>query len=187
MMKVFSSLIIFYVFYFSLISEVPTSTPSRAASMLVTAKVNIFKTEPTIRHTKYVGNSSLLSTLDVRVKILPGTFNLTGADLWKVNLWGSLTPSGDGAKIGYIDQVLDDKQAASPLITENTNEIIRFKFKNTDVTFDFAQDICSTFNYVCARFTKFDLNDPRYDLIGVKRSGKPRSSNLVGCTKLEDC
>ena len=155
--------------------------------MVTSAEVNIFKTESTIRHTKYAGNSSLILTLDVRVKILPGTFNLTGADLWKVNVWGSLTPSGDGAKVGYIDQALDDKQAASPLITKDTNEIIRFKIKNADVTFDFTHNVCSTFNYVCARVAKFDSNDPRYNLFGVKRNGKPRSSNLIGCTKLEDC
>ena len=156
-------------------------------TMVTAAMLNIFKTEPRIRHTEFVGNSSLLLTLDVRVKILPGTFNLTGTDLWKVNLWGSLAASGDGTKIGYIDQALDDEQAASPLLTRDTNEIIRFKFKNVDATFDFAQDVCSTFNYICAHFTKYNSNDPRYDLFGVKRNRKSKSSNLIGCSKVEGC
>ena len=174
---------IFLNLYLTPFSEAPA--PSTTASMTIAAKMNILKTGARIRHTEYVGNSSLFFTLNVWVKILPRTFNLTGADLWKVNLWGSLTPSGDGAMLGYIDQALDDKQAASPLIS--SNETITFRFKKLSFTFEFTQDACSTFNYVCARFAKFDSNDPRFDIIGVKRNGKPKPSNLIGCTKLEDC
>ena len=157
--------------------------PSAAASMLNAPLIKVYRTEARVVHMKYINSKTLLLKLDIRVKIFPGTFNVTGTNMWKVSLWGSKSWTGKGTKVGfYEEQALDDKQASTPLITPDT-DVIRFKFTNIEVTYHIPQRaVCINVNYICVRFAQIDSNDPGYKVVGVsKRTGNLKSSNLIGC------
>ncbi|XP_072046634.1 uncharacterized protein [Amphiura filiformis] len=159
-----------------------------ALGQILTSKsiIRVCNTEPRIQQTKRLGDTHWTLTLDIRLKILPGSFKVTGTNLWKMSLWGSSEPVDNEDKFGFKDQVLNDTQASLPLIANETDNIIRFKFKA--VTFNLhGTDACSDIEFICARIGKVDLKDPRYKLIGVKRNGKQRPSNLIGCARLDGC
>ncbi|XP_072042842.1 uncharacterized protein [Amphiura filiformis] len=159
-----------------------------ALGQILTSKsiIRVFKTEPRILQTKRLDDTHWTLTLDIRLKILPGSFKVTGTNLWKMNLWGSSEAVDNEDKFGFKEQVLNETHASLPLIANETDNIIRFKFK--DVMFNLhGTDACSGIEFICARIGKVDLKDPRYKLIGVKRNGKQRPSNLLGCGRLDEC
>ena len=143
--------------------------------MLNTTLVKIYRMETRVVHLKYANSKTLLLKLDIRVKIFPGTFNVTGTDLWKVSLWEAHHGLVTGSSWFYEEQALDDKQAATPLVT-TTTDVIRLKFTNIDVIYHIPpRAVCINVNYICARFAQVDSNDPRYKVVGVsKTNGKAK-------------
>ncbi len=151
------------------------------------AIIGVFKTEPRIQTTKHFEKSHWIITFDIRLKILPGSYNLTGNNFWKLNLWGTTdTLNSNMDKFGFTEQALSKAQASLSLVANETADIIRFKFKDVMFRLDVADDECFKIKLICARIGQLD-SKAGYKLIGVRRNGKSKPSNLSGCTALDIC
>ena len=123
---------------------------------------------------------SAQNQLDVDVEIVYDQFSddVTGNNMWRLELWTSPKPDGSGTRIVNLDQALTVDQSSKDLLKPYP-----LSFTNIRVNLDMRGNRCTYVRYVCARLS----NDPRghrqsnFDLVAESTSGQ----GLTGCAKTQ--
>lgn len=101
------------------------------------------------------------------------TDEVSGSDLWQVNLWFSKGSDGTGSSSDAVVDVLTPEQASQPV------NFRRFQFEDLEITADLTPVLqgCGKYRYICAQIRRDDPN-PTYKLLGKDRSA------AVGCAEV---
>ncbi|XP_072021184.1 uncharacterized protein [Amphiura filiformis] len=115
--------------------------------------------------------------LDIDIEIVYNrrSDEVTGTNLWRLELWSSPKPDGSGTRLVSLDQALTDAQMGKALVRPYP-----FEFTNVRMNLDMRGNRCSYARYICARLTNepFRHLEPEFDL-----TGEPNYRALTGCTK----
>ncbi len=115
--------------------------------------------------------------LDIDVEIIYNqrSDEVSGSNLWRLELWTSPKPDGSGTRLVSINQALTEAQSGKALVRPYP-----FGFTNVRMSLDMRGNRCSYARYICARLTNAPYShlEPDFDL-----AGEPNYSALQGCTK----
>lgn len=96
-------------------------------------------------------------TIDATIDMEPYSRGVSGACLWKVNMFGSRNNDGSGARQPLSSQILDSYEAAIPLSPGGP-----LYFENLQADFDVSQLGCGEIGYLCLEFTQCDTPNPDF-------------------------
>ncbi|KAJ8036239.1 hypothetical protein HOLleu_20155 [Holothuria leucospilota] len=99
----------------------------------------------------------------------PRTDQVSGSNLWQMDLWFSKAKDGAGSSSDGVTNVLSASQASKPVNFRN------FVFNDLEITADLSTGSgCGKYRFICAQIRR-DEPEPNYKLLGKVRSA------TVGC------
>ena len=117
--------------------------------------------------------------LDIDVEIVydQRSDQVTGSDLWRLELWTSPRPDGSGTRLASLNQALDATQRGKALVRPYP-----MSFTNVRMNLDMRGNRCSYARYICARLSNdvYSTADTDFDL-----TGEPNHQALTGCTRTQ--
>lgn len=117
------------------------------------------------------GKQSNLVSFNLIAQPSPQSGGVQGYDLWDLNVFGSLSPVGDGERIQQVSQVLAPSQRNTPLIPPNS-----LNFGRVQHYFDMTGVECTDIKYLCAELVKSSRPNPDFDFEAI-----PDERVLVDC------
>ncbi|XP_071941984.1 uncharacterized protein [Antedon mediterranea] len=99
--------------------------------------------------------------------------NILGADLWSLQVWGSLKANGGGPKLSYSTNALRMAQRSQDLILDQP-----FVFTDVIVVLDMSDKTCKQLKFVCVMFEKSE--NPPFEF----EFNKTHSKANVKCQRL---
>lgn len=96
-------------------------------------------------------------TIDATIDMEPYSRGVSGACLWKVNMFGSRNMDGSGTREPLSTQILNSYEAAIPLSPGGP-----LHFEDLRADFDISQLGCGEIGYLCLEFTQCDSPSPDF-------------------------
>ncbi|XP_030828654.1 uncharacterized protein LOC575485 isoform X1 [Strongylocentrotus purpuratus] len=89
--------------------------------------------------------------LNVDLSTLPESGPADGDGLWRIGVFGSPSPDGEGPRLGYVRQILDRAESSTPADGEGAP----LELNNLEAEFDLSQIGCdSEYRFLCLEFSK---------------------------------
>lgn len=89
--------------------------------------------------------------LNVDLSTLPESGPADGDGLWRIGVFGSPSPEGEGPRLGYVRQILDRAESSTPADGEGAP----LELNNLEAEFDLSQIGCdSEYRFLCLEFSK---------------------------------
>ncbi|XP_071822533.1 uncharacterized protein [Apostichopus japonicus] len=120
-------------------------------------------------------------TLNVTVNLREDTRDISGARLWRLGLFGSMSQNGTGQKFDEVYQVLSDEGMSKPVINQMPVEFGTFTTQFEIGTIGCVEGL----DYVCIELTKNADPEPDYVML-IERNGGFDAKSLVSC-KPQEC
>lgn len=95
--------------------------------------------------------------IDVDVPTTPESRDTRGSELWRLGMFTSRNPQGEGPRSNYQTQLLDPYYRAQPLQGGTS-----LMFNNIPINFRPEELGCSEENYLCFEFTKGSMANPDF-------------------------
>ncbi|XP_072174093.1 uncharacterized protein [Diadema setosum] len=121
-------------------------------------------------------------SLDSTVTFEQGNREVAGNGLWRMGMFGSRNPNGDGERFGYVRQTLDRRGAGTTLNADSDLSI-----DGVETQFELGTIGCNDFGYVCVEFTGGDDPDPLYYFKVAGAEDDSREANTIIECKEQEC
>ncbi|XP_072166826.1 uncharacterized protein [Diadema setosum] len=121
-------------------------------------------------------------SLDSTVTFKEGNREVAGNGLWRMGLFGSRSPNGEGERFGYVQQTLDNMEASTTLDKDSD-----LPMNGVGTQFELGTIGCNDFGYVCVEFTGGDDPDPLYYFKVEGAVDDSREANTIVECKEQEC
>lgn len=118
---------------------------------------------------RYTGSNIVAGLVNPLSIVATSTFSpdstpTSGTGLWRLGLYGSTRSDGSGPRFNYVEQVLNEKEAAYDFTGSEID------YTEGLAMFDVAAIGCTEYVYACMEFTKGPSPNPDF-FFGVVPSG----------------
>ncbi|XP_071831947.1 uncharacterized protein [Apostichopus japonicus] len=120
--------------------------------------------------------------IDIEVTFRDDTRNLVGEGLWRVSLFGSSDPLGDGPRFGEVAQILNGAEGSTDIANGDPLDINGIETEFEYGTIGCIEDV----NYICMEFLKGDAPDPEFTFTVEGGRNAVSRDSLVLC-KPQEC
>ncbi|PIK42192.1 hypothetical protein BSL78_20957 [Apostichopus japonicus] len=117
--------------------------------------------------------------LDVNVDFTPDSANKKGEGLWRVGMFGSESPDGDGDRYGDVYQTLNEEKATT---AKKGTELV---IDDIATEFEIGTIGCTEVRYICVEFAQGDDPDPPFTMNVESSRGDTSTTSLVTCKEHE--
>ncbi len=111
----------------------------------------------------YEGKESNLIQFDTVVQTTDDSSPIVGRNMWRLNLYGSEQPKGQGPRYGEQEQVLSDYFSSRELMTPGDT----LDFRTIDTEYDMTDLNCEKVKYLCTEFSRNPSSSEAFELTPV--------------------
>ena len=120
----------------------------------------------------YEGKANNLVQFDTIVQTTDESSPIVGRNMWRLNMYGSERPNGQGPRYAEQEQVLSDYFSSRELMTPGST----LNFQTIDTEYDMTDLNCKKVKYLCTEFSRNPSSSEEFVLTPV-----PNQSVLRDC------